>query len=446
MQMKITRRTLLIASTAIGIAALTAGVMLASPWGGGSTQTSPSAAQTRSSPAGQARKLVILARSDYHQDAHLKSLIPYFKERAQGVEVEYVPKGYDELYQVALLAMQRGSAEYDVLYLDEPWLASFRQYAEEIDGVDTGGYPPNLIKRVQMGNGLYAVPILGNYNFYFYRRDLLDKLNESPPKSLDDIMRLAQEAQARLSSQRMYGFTGNFTVGLGSGAAGDSYALLLLAHGGAFFDPRDGVTPALDSQEAVDALKMAKALVKAGHPQIATWTNLRDIHESVYSGETFSGLVWNGWIQYVDDPQRSKVVGLVEVMPLPGRRGPVSHTGVWHYVVPKSSQNKELARQFVKLATSYDAQLKAQLEVGMPPTRATVYQNPEVKKRNRLAEAYYKIVEAGTPARTSPIWPQVQRPLNEIIAKYFMDQITAEAAVKEMHKILVEKSKEAGLI
>ncbi len=82
----------------------------------------------------------------------------------------------------------------------------------------------------------------------------------------------------------------------------------------------------------------------------------------------------------------------------------------------------------------------------MPPSRATVYANPEVRKRNRLADSYAKIVEAGTPARTSPIWVAAQPRLNEVIARYFQDAITAEEAVKQMHSILVEVSKREGLI
>jgi len=388
--------------------------------------------------------LVILARSDYHRDAHEKALIPYFKERNPSVAVEYIQKGYGDLYQVAKLAMQRGSSDYDVLYLDEPWVREFTQWAVPVD-VDTTGYPPKLLEPVKAGNGLYAVPILGNFNFYFYRTDVLEQIGESRPKSMDDIMRIAETVQKKLAP-KIYGFTGNFTVGQGSGAAGDAYALILLAHGGAFFDPKDGVTPVLDSQEAVEALKTAKFFVKNGHPQITNWPDPRSVHECVYQGEAASGLVWNGWVQYVDDPQRSKVVGKVEVMPLPGKKGPVSHTGVWYYVVPKFSKNQETAKAFVKAATSYEAQLKAQLEVGMPPSRATVYANPEVRKRNRLADSYAKIVEAGTPARTSPIWVAAQPRLNEVIARYFQDAITAEEAVKQMHSILVEVSKREGLI
>jgi len=272
---------------------------------------------------------------------------------------------------------------------------------------------------------------------------VLDQIGENKPKSMDDIMRIAEIVQKKLTP-KIYGFTGNFTVGQGSGAAGDAYALLLLTYGGAFFDPKDGVTPVLDSQEAVEALKTAKFFVKNGHPQITSWPDLRSIHESVCQGETASGLVWNGWVQYVDDPQRSKVAGKVEVMPLPGK-GPVAHTGVWYYVVPKFSKNQEAAKAFVKAVTSYETQLKAQLEVGMPPTRATVYTDPEVRRRNRLADSYAKIVEAGTPART-PIWTAAQPRLNEVIAWYFQDAVTAEEAVKQMHSTLVEVSKKEGLI
>ncbi|MFP3169579.1 MAG: extracellular solute-binding protein [Thermoproteus sp.] len=449
----ITRRQLLMAAGGAVAAAVVGGAL----WYLGRTPSTPPA--TTSSPAATATastattpttsavggKIVILARSDYHQDAHMKALIPYFKSKYPGVEVEYIPKGYNDLYQVAKLAMTRGSSDYDVLYLDEPWIREFKQWAIAVDGVDLSGYPNKVLEPVRAGGGLYAVPILGNYNFYFYRSDVLEQINESEPRSLDDMMRIAETVQRKLAP-RVYGFTGNFTVGQGSGAAGDAYALLLLAYGGAFFDPKDGVTPVLDSQEAVDALKTAKFFVKNGHPQITSWPDLRAIHESVYQGEAASGLVWNGWIQYVDDPQRSKVVGKVEVMALPGRKGPVAHTGIWHYVVPKFSRNQEAAKAFVRAATSYEAQLKAQLEVGMPPTRATVYADAEVRRRNRLADSYAKIIEAGTPARTSPIWTAAQPRLNEIIAKYFQDAISAEDAVRQMHAVLVDLSKREGLI
>jgi multiple sugar transport system substrate-binding protein len=446
------RRQLLMAVGGAAVAAVAGGVLwqLSQPQPPSTTtQASAQTATTQTSAApttGAAQgKLVIVGRTDYQQEAHEKGLIPYFKERYPSVAVEYVPKGYDDLYQAAKLAMQRGSADYDVMYLEESWIMEFKQWAVVIDGVDLSGFPPKLLELVKAGNSLWAVPILGNFLLYFYRTDVLEQIGESRPKSMDDIMRIAETVQRRLAP-KIYGFTGNFTRGQAAGAAGDAYAVLLLAYGGAFFDPKDRVTPVLDSQEAVEALKAAKFLVKNGHPQITNWPDLRSIHESVYQGEAASGFVWNGWIQYVDNPQRSKVVGKVEVMPLPGRKGPVTLSGVWYYIVPKFSRNQETAKAYVRVATSYEGQLKAHLEVGMPLTRVTVYADPEVRKRNRLADSYAKVAEAGTPARTSPIWVAAQPRLNEVVARYFQDAITAEEAVKQMHSILVELSKREGLI
>ncbi len=55
------------------------------------------------------------------------------------------------------------------------------------------------------------------------------------------------------------------------------------------------------------------------------------------------GAVWNGWVKDVEDPSRSKVVGQLYFMPMPGKRR-VSQTGVWYYAVPVYSRNKELAK------------------------------------------------------------------------------------------------------
>ena len=83
------------------VAAVTGGVLwqLSQPQPPSTTTTNAptqtAATQTSAAPttgAAQGR-LVILARSDYHQEVHEKALIPYFKERNPSVTVEYVPKG-----------------------------------------------------------------------------------------------------------------------------------------------------------------------------------------------------------------------------------------------------------------------------------------------------------------------------------------------------------------
>lgn len=47
---------------------------------------------------------------------------------------------------------------------------------------------------------------------------------------------------------------------------------------------------------------------------------------------------------------------------------------------------------------------------------------------------------------SSPIWPSVSRPQNEVLAKYLNDSLTEEEAVKQMHRILAEESRKRGFI
>lgn len=447
MSNKITRRQILYLAAGATVIATTGGALLALGPGGSSTprptQSPPQTAtaqQTPSQPGQTRRSLVILARSGYHEEIHRNGLVPYFQSKVGPVEVKYIPKGYDDLYQVGVLAVQRQSNEYDVMYVDQPWLLDFKPHVEVIEGVDLTGYPAKLVDQQRVGNGLYAVPIVGNVNFLFYRRDLLETLNESPPKSMDDLARLLEESSKKLPR-------GVYSAGAYlPSSVSDAYATILLAYGGALFDPKDGVTPVVDSQEGIEALKTLYLFKKFGHPRNMSWTNLTEYSEAIYQGEIMCGIVWNGWVQYADVPERSRIVGKMEVMPLPGRKGPVAQTGVWYYVVPKYSQNRELAKEYVRLATSFEGQLYAHLNAQMPPSRYTVFQDPKVKEKNRLAEAYYRLLEVATPARTSPAYMDAESALNTAVSKFLNDQLTAEETVKQMQRILVDASKKRGLI
>jgi len=114
---KMSRRQLFMVVGGAAVAAVAGGVLWQlsqPPTSSTATTNAPTqtaATQTSAAPttgAAQGR-LVILARSDYHKEVHEKALIPYFKERNPSATVEYVPKGYNDLYQVAKLTMHLGT-------------------------------------------------------------------------------------------------------------------------------------------------------------------------------------------------------------------------------------------------------------------------------------------------------------------------------------------------
>ncbi len=137
------------------------------------------------------------------------------------------------------------------------------------------------------------------------------------------------------------------------------------------------------------------------------------------------GAVWNGWVKDVEDPSRSKVVGQLYFTPTPGKRR-VTQTGVWYYTVPAYSRYKELAKDYIKVATSYEAQKYAYLKAG-PPTRINVHENSEMQQKGRPAKMFAELAKVGVPARTSPIYMKLESDLNSIVNKVVLGQLTPEA-------------------
>jgi len=273
----------------------------------------------------------------------------------------------------------------------------------------------------------------------FTIKEILDKVGESPPKSWDDVLRIAETVNQRLAP-KSYGWSASYSVS-------DLYITVLLSLGGHLFDPKDRVTPTLDTPEAVEALKIARDLAspKRAHPKTTSWSSNVEFSDALLNGEIAMGTAWSGWVKDVDDPRRSKVVGQIYLIPAPGKR-PVSVTGVWYYAVPVYSWNKELAKDYIKVATSYEAQKYAHLKVGLPPTRTNVYEDPEVRQKSRLAKMFTEVTKVGVPARTSPIFIKLSSELDSIFIKAVLGELTPEAAVAQMQKRLMEESKKAGLL
>jgi Tat (twin-arginine translocation) pathway signal sequence len=318
MAQKITRRQMLYLAAG-GVAALAAGGIIytwqqtppaptqTTTQTQTSAQTQTAQTHTAAQTANQPRKLAILARSGYHQEIN-KALMEYYNSKKPPVEFNYVGKGYFDTYQVAVLAMRNKSTDYDVMYLDEPWLYEFyvNGWLEPLGDVDTSGIPQAIADLGKYKGVTYAMPITGNFNFMFYNKELLDKVGESPPKSWDDVLRIAEAVNQKLAP-KSYGWSGFYSGGVVS----DVYATVLLSLGGHLFDPKDRVTPMLDTPEAVEALKIVRDLAspKRGHPKTISWSSNAEFSDAILNGEVAMGAVWNGWVKDVDDPSRSKCGG-----------------------------------------------------------------------------------------------------------------------------------------
>jgi multiple sugar transport system substrate-binding protein len=393
-------------------------------------------------------KITVLGRSAYHENIN-KYLITLFLSKYPGVQVEYVAKGYSDEYQLLVLSMRNSSPDYDALYIDEPWIPLMlkNSWLEPLDNPDLDGYPEYLKNWATRGGKVYALPITGNANFLFYRSDILSDLGEKPPESWDDVLRIAKKVKSKYTDTgvKIYGFGASATKG--TGASQDTFPALLYPFGGSYFGS-DGVTPTLNSREAVEALSFLKDLLNYSHPRTTQWTSLTEYSDAILRGEIAMGIVWNGWISDIDNPSKSSVVGKIEIMPYPRQRISynLTHSGVWYYGVSVFSRNKAAAMEYVKTVTSKESQKLATINAGLPASRVPVYGDPDVKSKLRLASKFTEIMSVVRPLRTSPAWPDMADSVGNYIYLGLRGEMSPEDAISRAHEEMVKVSKSSGLI
>lgn len=384
-------------------------------------------------------KLTILGRSGYHETIN-RNLMDTFSKKYPDVTLDYVPKGYTDEYQTIVLAMRNKSSDYDVLYIDEPWIHMFIQngWLLPIDEPDLSDYPDFLQKWPTVNGKTYAQAITGNANFLIYREDILKDLGETPPETWDDVLRIAKKVKARYTDigVKIYGF-GAYSV-KGTSIAQDTFPAILYPFGGRYF-AEDGITPALKSPEAVEALEFFKQLKQYSHPRMTEFQSLAEYSDAILRGEVAIGIVWNGWISDIDNPQKSQVVGKINIMPYPRQKTSFgAQSGVWYMAASAYTQNPDAALEYVKVSTSFEAQRRAAIEAGLPPTRLGVFRDPNYKAKVRLADRFLEILNVVKPVRTNPLWGDMAENVGTYLYMGLLGQISAEEAIAKAHEEMVK--------
>src|SRR5574341_1156312 len=106
-------------------------------------------------------------------------------------------------------------------------------------------------------------------------------------------------------------------------------------------------------------------------------------------------ITWPPWISAMDEPSKSRVVDKIAFAPLPGQRNPgQAALGNWLLGIPAGSRNVERAFAFLRWATD-PAQMRVAAERGCPPTRRSVFQDPELVRRFRAFPVQLQSLDTG---------------------------------------------------
>jgi multiple sugar transport system substrate-binding protein len=384
--------------------------------------------------AASAQTLTIAGRDGGYADA-LEVAVEAFLEENPGVEVERLELTGGGLLDTVTIAMREGSSAYDVIMLDDPWAPEFMgngwlaNLSELGGGVDQDFVEPaRNVSRYPYAEGPYfAVPFVGNVELFAYNKAMFDKHGLSRPASWTDVV-----AAARTIDEAEEGVSGAVFRGQKANPIVTGFLPILWAHGARIIDA-DG-NAALNSEAAVDALELYLELAQYAPRGVVNY-NSTEVRDALQEGDTAIAIeVWPAWVPSLDDPAISEVVGDIEIMAAPGQvEGPAPMLGSWLVAIPETSENKALARDFIDFLTSPEMQKRLALEVGTPPTRASVYADEEVVSAYRWYPAQVAALNEAQPRPRTAQWARLETILGDYLQLALIGEMEPAEAIEEAH-------------
>ena len=371
-------------------------------------------------------------------------------EAQTGVHINIAEFPYANLFEKELLDLTSRAGAYDLIMLDDPWFPKFasQQLLTDLTPLlqnKNVGRPEEDFVATSFALGrqpyetgtLHALPYVGNSQLLFYRKDIFAKHNLKEPATWNEALAAAktiseQEATGAPGGGKIYGYV--MRAAQGNAAVAD-FMPIFWAFGGELFDA--GGNPAVNSSEGVSALKFMLELGKYSPPGYASF-NADEVGAHLLQGTAAMSINWPAWIGPFSDPARSKVIGQMAFTTLPGAKNPGrAEIGNWLIAIPRDAKNKEAALDFLLWATSAE-QMKRSALRGNPPTRRSLFTDPELVAKFPSYPAQLRSLENSRPRPRTPLWNEIENAFGIYLSKANSGELSAEDALNQANAEIIK--------
>ncbi|WLS05195.1 ABC transporter substrate-binding protein [Shinella oryzae] len=248
---------------------------------------------------------------------------------------------------------------------------------------------------------LYAVPFYTESSFTLYRKDLFEAAGLTMPEQ--PTYEQIKEFAAKLTdkNKQQYGICLRGKPGWGENMA--FVGTMVNAYGGRWFDM--DWKPQLNSDAWKKAITDYVALLTEYGPQGATANGFNENQTLFATGHCAMWIDATSAAGRVYDPKQSEVADKIAFT-----RSPIAETSngsswswSWNLAIPATSQKAEVAKSFLKWATSKDyVKMVGESEgwVAVPPgTRKSTYALPEYQKAAPFAATVLEAIMSADPSK-----------------------------------------------
>jgi multiple sugar transport system substrate-binding protein len=363
------------------------------------------------------------------------------------VKLNILPSPTDQQHHYYLTTLGAKTRDVDVLRIDTIWVAEFASagWLEPLDTLisvrNRAAFIP-ITKRTNIfRNNLYAVPWNANVGLLYYRKDLLNKYNLSPPDTWEELIDTYRKIAA---VESMYGYIwqGKQYEGLVC-----NFIEFIGSNNGEIIDDEGRIV--VDSPQNKIALDLMHDLI--WEYRISPPNTPSELMEepSRHLFQQGMGLFLRNWTYVWDltqrDPFMKDKVGVTRLPRFPDATSTSVYAG-WHLAINTHSTRKEQAWQLINFLTSRRVQKELAVQLSWAPTRSALYKNPRLLRKLPFLPIVHESFEDIQIRPNLPYYQWIsdviQRHVNRVLSTQMSSREALQTIQTELEQIQHEFTKD----
>ncbi len=349
---------------------------------------------------------------------------------SEEVTMLQLPEAADDQHAQMVTNLQAKSDRYDVLNMDVVWTAEFAD-AGWIIPLDRRQFPLDqflkpVVDTAMYAGKLYGVPYTSNAGLLYYRKDILDKAGKKPPKTWDELRKLAKTVAPKY---HLEGYAGQFLAYEGLTV---NFAEAVQSAGGAILT-EDGTKVAVDSAQARQGMEFLVQGFREGWiPKQSLSFKEEESRREFQDGKLLFMRNWP-YVYGLADKADSQVRGKFGVTLLPGQNGPGSSSlGGANLAVSAYSKHPKTALAFIKYFTSLENERQVLVQGSFPPVWTQLYDDPGLIKRFPYLPVLKRSILSAEARPKSPNYNQVSLAISNAVSGALSFRQPPDAAVSQL--------------
>jgi multiple sugar transport system substrate-binding protein len=370
------------------------------------------------------RTEITFASARFFSTDTMQQVVESYNNSQKSVHVSYIelppPSSSTEVHQQLVQQLARKNGSPDVFTQDIIWVAEFADagWALPLDhyfGADEmKAYFPGIVQGCTWKGQLTGMPWFIDCGKLYYRTDILEKLGAKVPETWDELIDTAKKG---IGGDARFGFLWQakqaeiLTCDLVSFVGSNGGSILA----------SDGKTVKIAEPEAKAAVQFMYDTIhkyEVTPSDVLTWDE-EPSRRPFTAGESVFLRNWSYVWSIAQDNTQSKVVGKVDVAPLPSFAGKKGATclGGYQYGVNASTKNKDAAIDFLRYLSTPATQLHFATKEGFVPTRLAVFDEPELAQTQPFIQKLKNVSLGAIPRPVTPKYPQVTLVLQSQVSR-----------------------------